>query len=357
MVGQGESAARLAWVDGAKALAITLIVVYHTSGWAFSSFFADGAHPAAAMWRELSVALTPVRIPLFFLVSGLLAAGAVERSWSALARTRILDLLWPFAIWTLLITGPWLVRTEIQGDANWSYAIAAIFFGGAHIWFLPALACFLCIAKLASPVRIPALLVAAAASWVFQPELRSWLALWSDLALRDNLGRIAAFLVWFLLGCYGRSVIMRMVSRPVLLAASGALGLTVVFLLRDTVATAWLAPFWGVVGIAMFLGASAVVTRSSQVARLAEYLAKRTLAIYVGHAFMLEILVIALTLWSRRVPELALHGTVAMVAFVPVTTVALIWASTALYDVATRHRLRVLYQPPARWSLRRTRQH
>lgn len=194
---------RLAWVDIAKATAIVLIVVFHVSGW-FIWYVAPEAagSPAAAAWTSFSNALIPVRIPLFFFVSGLLARRAIERPWADLIRTRFADVLWPFFVWSALVALPWSAR--VSPEDRWSNVttnLSAIALGGAHYWYLPALAFALAVAKLSRRVPWLSLTFFAVTSLLMTTHYAQMSALFGPY-LGVNVARWLDFTVWFVVGCF-----------------------------------------------------------------------------------------------------------------------------------------------------------
>ncbi|RLP73870.1 acyltransferase [Mycetocola manganoxydans] len=92
---------RVAWIDLAKAGAIILVVVFHVAGAAAAFLLPNAQDFWMTGWKALSDFLVPVRMPLFFLMSGLLAGAAVNRPWRKLFRSRYANLLWPYLIWSV----------------------------------------------------------------------------------------------------------------------------------------------------------------------------------------------------------------------------------------------------------------
>ena len=70
---------RVGWVDAAKGLCILLVVLGH----AITELQAHGYY--TAQWAGINFFLGPIRMPLFFLLSGLFAGKALKESWHKLA--------------------------------------------------------------------------------------------------------------------------------------------------------------------------------------------------------------------------------------------------------------------------------
>ncbi|MGV2983036.1 acyltransferase family protein [Microbacterium sp. AGC85] len=342
---------RIDWVDAAKTLAIILVVVYHVSGWVFDLVFAGRVPGWTNPWRQLSDLLIPVRIPLFFLISGVLAHRAVQRPWRTLLRTRISDLLWPFAVWSVLIAPLWFVRLEATGVDGFGYVLGGIAFGGTHLWFLTALALFLVVGKATSRVPRSTLVVAACLAFVLRYPVSAWLSPDLPQALTDNIGRWMIFLFWFLLGCSARKAVFWVAARPWWFAIGG----TAVVVLVATTGTAipgeLRVPVLAFAGVAALVAWSVVAVRVPVVARLSRYLAARTLAIYVGHAFLLEALALGVLVLRRFEADQVFEITVLAIVFVPVVTALLVFVTTWFYDRCTRSRFAWVFQPP--WQMQR----
>src|SRR5918997_1351335 len=87
-----RTAARLDWVDAAKGMSILLVVGHHIVWFLERSGQAPGAVVSA------NEALASLRMPLFFLASGLLAAGPLAAQWRGGVRKRGAFFLFLYAI-------------------------------------------------------------------------------------------------------------------------------------------------------------------------------------------------------------------------------------------------------------------
>ena len=74
---------RIAWLDLVRALSIVLVVLYHVGAGAGNLLLPADSTTAGQRWASLNLMLAPVRMPLFFMVSGMLAVRAVHRPWRA----------------------------------------------------------------------------------------------------------------------------------------------------------------------------------------------------------------------------------------------------------------------------------
>lgn len=348
--GKDLDAGRIAWVDTAKALAVSLVVLYHVSGWFFAFVFVREPSSFAEFWLIVSRVLVPVRMPLFFLVAGVLAYDALRRRWGVFARTRLIDLLWPFALWSVLIGSLWGIRLRATEGESPVLALFWALSGGSQLWFLPALALFLVVGKLTVRYPVATIVAAAALALVAQPFLVPALMGSLPEPIATNLGRWATYLVWFVIGCHARAAVRRVAALPVWVAlVAGVVFVALTVLPTPVILGARVTALVSIAGlIALVIGCRWASSWRPE-ARLARYLSGRTLAIYVGHSFLLEVLALVLLAWRAAVPELDLGYTALMAAFSPVLTCLLVWASAAMYDAANRARIGWLYAPPAAW--------
>src|SRR5699024_4536690 len=67
---------RVAWLDIARAMSIVLVVIYHVAVGGAGHVLLGGRETfIGKLWIHGNLALVPLRMPLFFMVSGVLAAG------------------------------------------------------------------------------------------------------------------------------------------------------------------------------------------------------------------------------------------------------------------------------------------
>ncbi|TIC79373.1 acyltransferase [Nocardioides sp. GY 10127] len=277
---------RLDWVDVAKGACILLVVLHHASTKnllvqlpADLAWVADG-------WFELSTALKPIRMPLFFVLSGLVAAPAVHRPWRV-ARRRVLGPAWLHLVWLpvlvlVLAVEPTLPANRLTGPG----AVALdLLWASTSLWFLYALAAYFVLVKLVAGLpRVPVLLVltavAATASYV---PTEHW-----------NRFSVVFHVVFFAVGALAPDLVhalVRWVSRVPLPVAVGAYVLT--WWALDAVLPAEpvsvLLLLAAVVGVPMGLRAALAVR--GRPARGLAWLGRRTLPVYVLHLPLLAVAV------------------------------------------------------------------
>ncbi|MCU1691804.1 MAG: pyridoxal-5-phosphate-dependent protein subunit beta, partial [Frankiales bacterium] len=167
---------RQPWVDAAKGVLILLVVLWHVVRKHYVLLpWVPG--PVAHGWSTASFLLQPVRVPLFFVVSGYLASRAVRRSWPDLLRGRVLRDYWTYVVWLLLGSAFFLVGPPLTTHTAHSVPelLVAAVAGNANTWYLYALAAYVVVARLSLrlPVWLPltlALLLAGAADLAVMPH-------------------------------------------------------------------------------------------------------------------------------------------------------------------------------------------
>jgi len=339
-----QTSTRLDWVDLAKAAAIVLVVVYHVGGTGVSRLLPGADSWAVDGWRLVNSALLPVRMPLFFLASGVLAARALERGWSRLLRPRVGNLLWPFLLWSVVfavVTGFAYAPQDPLGYTREN--LAAIPVGGTAYWYLSVLVVLFVTARVLRRFGSSLLVLATVAAGL-APLVAPALADVLGDAAATNVARVCYFAVWYFIGCFGRPLVERVAGLapwPLLAVAVPAyVGLVVLVYVRGT--SVDLSAVMSLVGLTAALVASAWAARAGWVRRLARYLGARTLAIYVLHPILLNLLVVA----ARESGWVAPHSPVVALLLVPVLSIALTAAATGLYDLSGRIGLRWLFTLP-----------
>ena len=154
--------ARLDWPDLAKGLCILLVVLHHVTKYAVPRM-PDEIAVVATSWFALSAALKPVRMPLFFLVSGLFASRAIHRSWAD-NRRRLVGGGYLYVVWLLVFWGVYELETTIEANRTQGPAdfVGELLWAATSMWFLYAMVVYFALAKALR--GLPAWLVLAAAA-------------------------------------------------------------------------------------------------------------------------------------------------------------------------------------------------
>jgi uncharacterized membrane protein YcfT len=162
------AANRLLWADCAKGLSIIGVCYMHVV-----TGVPGGTSTA---WNWFNEFMDPIRMPLFFVISGLFAHRVIERTLGDLWYRRLWFLLVPYLVFTPVQAA---IRLNMADDLSWASLARAILLGDPGIWFLYVLMIFnilACVLRRVPPVGAVALsflpaLVVAAVGWTSYPEI------------------------------------------------------------------------------------------------------------------------------------------------------------------------------------------
>ncbi|MDR2323643.1 MAG: acyltransferase family protein, partial [Microbacterium sp.] len=206
---------RLDWADAAKGLLIVLVVFWHVVMKSYLTIDWRIGLPIPGAWGLISDLAYPVRMPLFFLISGCFAANAIARPWAAVFRSRVLRFLYLYLLWTLIHMATMWAFPDFPTLVPRSVAefVDAITISPPNAWYLYALALYFLVAKglRRLPVWIP-LAAAAALTTAVGAGL---------VDVVSNRGSLLANLLYFLLGTSFSRQIIGFAARPRPLLATG----------------------------------------------------------------------------------------------------------------------------------------
>lgn len=214
---------RVGWVDAAKGFCILLVVAGHAVINLNNNGYGTGE------WERINLMLGPLRMPLFFLLTGLFAAKALSESWRSFADRRVWIMVWLFVVW-VPVREIWLSMVPPTSvghsgavppppgvdPANWASMLEnigrAVLGPESYLWFLYALALFAVVSKLTRRVPPVLQLILAGAVSVASPTAEfGWP--WND---------ILHTYFFYLLGMYAAPWIHRMAQRRSLLVVAAS---------------------------------------------------------------------------------------------------------------------------------------
>ncbi len=124
---------RITWIDGAKGLAIALVVFGHVLGGVLARGWVD------ASWRQVYDFVYLFHMPLFFMVSGFFCIEAMRRSPTHAFLAQVGSIAWPYLLWDVLIRmalvpviGVFMLQAP---TVSWSEWLTRSLLGGQS-WFL-----------------------------------------------------------------------------------------------------------------------------------------------------------------------------------------------------------------------------
>ncbi|MBE1491434.1 acyltransferase family protein [Plantactinospora soyae] len=334
---------RARWADVAKGACIVLVVLWHVIVKHYLRIEWHLGVPLPGVWGALGEQLLPLRMPLFFAISGLFAANAVDRPWRSVVRSRIARFLYLYAGWLLIHTVLLAAAPGFPTDRATSAPglLAELTVTPSNLWYLYALALYFAVAKAARRIPRPMLLAAAA--------ILSAAAAAGLLAIPGNRGGVYQNLVFFLGGLYLRPYLLRWVEtatrRRLLLTALGYAAALVG--MAGAGAQGW-PGVWllvSVAAVAFGLTAAARVARCRRTGDALAALGRRTLPVYVLH---LPLLALADRMLLGPLSGLGRAGQLGLTLGYPVLlTAALLGLSLALHQGLLALRAGWLFELPA----------
>ncbi|WP_197023153.1 acyltransferase family protein [Arthrobacter sp. MA-N2] len=278
---------RQSWADSAKALCIVAVVLVHAVSF-YGVLELESSLPVEAAYKTLLLSITPLRVPLFFLISGYFAARAVRRSWRTILRPRVYNNLYVYALWLGLLT--LLFSTVLPFpyedpayDAAW-YPMQFLR-PVNHTWYLFALAIYFVATKILVKTHTAVWLTTGLALSVVSGVMSDWVP-----------ANVSRNLIFFLIGALAPRIVDLVVQRTsarnfiVLTLSYGVLAVPVRLLGIGEVAIANL-PL-SCVGIAAAIQGVVLACRWKPFERVTSQLGQRTLPIYVMHIPTLVLLLL-----------------------------------------------------------------
>lgn len=284
--------ARHAWADVAKGACIVLVVLWHVIMKHYLQVDWRISLPFPGLWGTLGEQLLPLRMPLFFAISGLFAARAVARPWRVIGRSKLAKFYYLYVLWLVIHTA--LLSLVPDFDTARATGFYEFFLqltiNPSNLWYLYALALYFVVAKLTRRVPAPVVLLAAfALSAAASAEL---------LPLPGDREGVYQNLVFFLTGLYGKALIERVAATAswLRLFAVAVPYLGILALINHFGAKTWFGLWPATCFIAVFLGvtAASLATRWSALTKGLASIGQRTLPIYVVHMPLLALLHLAL---------------------------------------------------------------
>lgn len=278
---------RVVWIDAAKGVSILLVVIYHANIIAISH---EITYP---LYNYASAVLKPVRMPLFFAISGFLAASTMQRSWHTVLNNKFFLYLYLFGLWSMVHIAFFKYITP-HPSANFSRTFAESILSGfvrpqTGIWFIWALSFYFLFARALVRIPVCAVLLSLMTSIIAFSPLIDPLGL--NFAQESALKYITFFVIPAM---YGMAALER-VSRNIPLVCMIIAAVIAIFLIsRNLASTLVLAAGLSAVALnicGMIGGVimAVMISKISLTKKLFGYLGKNTLPIYLIHLMIIAL--------------------------------------------------------------------
>ncbi|WP_378949013.1 acyltransferase family protein [Paracoccus sp. R86501] len=312
---------RLDYLDFAKGISIALVVVFHTT------MAMDRQNMADAHYWLLNNFMSPIRMPMFFFISGFLMKKLARSASSDAFYRKVAGLIYLFVLWSVihLLWETVSPLTSVPAVSKW---VVFLYKPSSVLWFIWALAIYFCIARAGETVRRDAIFVVA-----LMLSLATYMGLIEFANYAHN--NFLKFLPMFLFGAwYAKPLINSDTLRSPATFPLSLLAFSMAFAViykgsfaPPVVGTmAFLMAFLGIiVGLAM----SIFLCSFDLTRRVPVYLGRNTFGIYVAHSPIVAVLAALLANATQGEMAISMLG-------VPLITVAAILLSLGLKIVVER---------------------
>lgn len=203
------------WINTLKGGCIILVVLYHIvlPGYLETLQNLTAGCIPAHFWITFNTLLSPLRMPTFFFVSGLLAANSVtNKPWKAVFSSRVTNLFYLYILWGII---QWasidIITTDITGqrisqNINASYAnslsefFSSMLTAMSNSWYLYALGLFFLCCKWFRHQRMALLLVALVLNY----------AAIADIIPGWGVKSLSQYFIYFFVGVFYSTLIIRL---------------------------------------------------------------------------------------------------------------------------------------------------
>jgi uncharacterized membrane protein YcfT len=284
---------RSAWADVAKGVCILLVVLWHVIMKHYLQINWHLPLPIPGVWGTFGDTLLPLRMPVFFTISGMFAANAALRPWKVVLKSRVAKFYYIYVLWFIVHTVVLSVAVPgfdtLAAHSAWD-VLAQLTITPTNLWYMIALAVYFVVSKWtlklpATAILIPALLLNAIAS-------AGW------LAAPGNRGQLYQNLLFFLIGLRFKPYVekwARMVTMKMFVVGS-AVYLVLMLVIKVLGAKEWFGAWTVISLLAIVLGVAGAVQleRWKALSTKLVWLGQRTLPIYVMHMPILALVHAAL---------------------------------------------------------------
>lgn len=271
---------------------MVLVVLGHSAIW-----FDQQVHGNATFWLTITDIFAPFRMPLFFLISGLMSVNALRRPLD-LSRKRTVGLLYLYTLWTALFLARLFVPGASDGeDPPHALEIVLSILLPTPFWYLWALPIYFVLTWVAFRVLSDRARVWLLVPLVVLSAASPWIGTATETAMREpldplKLGPAASNALWFYLGACLPALWFSMMGRARWRNLAVA---TLVYAVLVVPVLAWgvrdegkvlLAP------LALFISAQAfaLFSMNTRPMRWMQWVGKSTLPVYILHLFAISVI-------------------------------------------------------------------
>lgn len=319
-----------------------LVVLHHLTSKHYAPLVSNEAGSMGQLWLSLAAAVEPVRMPLFFMLSGFFATAALRRPWREVLGPRVISVYYLYVLWLCIHAVIFSVERSLPMNRtkNPQELAADLVFASTGLWYLYALAVYFLVLKLFGPAR-PWLPVGFAAV----------LAVTGSILPIDEVNRVSVLqsFLYFTVGASFPGVVRgiadsrRRHTVPLLLVGYLSLGAALLWLGVGRGPTVFAL---SVIGVPLAIRCAVGLSTFPRLASASAWVGRHTLPVYVLHMPVLAVL-------HHLLKSLPVHSSLAttpplVVAVYPLlATIVITVTCLLLHKLLTEHRLGWLFLCPA----------
>lgn len=299
------SSKRLPWPDFARGICVILVVAMHIYEVHYTAWLSEA--PASRAWDIVVSVAQPIRMPLFFLISGYLCATSICRPWKEVVRKRVVSIAYLYYVWLGIYAITSLAETSARGTSFIPESfLRQVFWPGTSLWYLYGLVLYFLIARITS--RVPLWMVLLTATLI---------SVAGTTFLEGTTQYISRSLVFFIIGCRWPEIVRKFTTHArwlTAIIAGIAYATTCILALWAGQKTLGVLMATSLVGIYMALQISTLIAHRRP-GQPIQFLGQNTLAIFVLHPIILK----ALNLLFEKAPKIQewILGTPLVATFYP----------------------------------------
>lgn len=314
-------APRAQWADIIKGYCIILVVLWHVIMKQYLQIDWHVPVPIPGAWGAFGEQFLPLRMPVFFTVSGMFAAAAAYRPWSVVRRSRLAKFYYLYVLWFAVHTTVlWFVpdfetlaaRTPLQ-------VLEQLTITPTNLWYLFALAVYFLVAKVTR--NVPTAVVLGAA-FVLSSIAASGL-----LAAPGNRGQLYQNLFFFLAGLRLKSWVQQWAASAtmplLLIGVVGYFGVSGAMQAFHAERNFGVWPAVSILAVMVGVALAVQIERLKRPGELLAELGRKTLPIYVIH---MPLVALAHLTLQGPLSGLGASAQLAVAALGPIVMTALIIA-------------------------------
>ena len=330
-----QKSPRIDWVDVARWSSILLVVLYHTDIWL------DSYNIISASFGQFDRAFRPIRMPLFFAISGYLAGSSIRKGRRYILSQKVLPLIYLYGIWNLIqwllfrFTGINNKALEIGEDVL--QLVSVWYAPTTGLWFLWALSIYWIVGLCVRPRYSAIILFAASGISV---------AFMSRLVIAPNFAQM--FVLWyspfFFGGMYYGSIaaarMMQNTRQTIIVALITFAGATIVVnTVSSGISVGLSRLIQSTCGLVAGCSASIIASRIGPARVVLIYIGRNTLPIFLTHEIIVEICALVIVKYNFSGGLFYFYGP-------PLLAIGAVAVSLMLYRVSYFMGYGFLYQIP-----------